>query len=53
MKQDLNFNKNEDANKLLLSELNKQLNLVYQGGGRSKIEKCGTENTSLVIHRVR
>ena len=36
---DINFNKNEDHNKLLLSELKKRLTQVKLGGGKSKIEK--------------
>jgi len=36
---DINFNKNEDHNKLLLSELNKRLSQVKLGGGKSRIEK--------------
>ncbi|WP_418604038.1 acyl-CoA carboxylase subunit beta [Hwangdonia sp.] len=36
---DINFNKNEDHNKLLLSELNKKLAKVSLGGGKSRIEK--------------
>ena len=36
---DLNFNKNEDQNKLLLSELRKRFAKVKLGGGTSKIEK--------------
>jgi len=36
---DLNFNKNEDQNKLLLSDLRKRLAKVKHGGGSSKIEK--------------
>ncbi|MFI0428989.1 acyl-CoA carboxylase subunit beta [Mariniflexile sp. HMF6888] len=36
---DLNFNKNEDYNKLLVSELNKRLAKVHLGGGKSNIEK--------------
>lgn len=36
---DLNFNKNEDQNKLLLSDLRKRLAKVILGGGSSKIEK--------------
>ncbi|ULC58352.1 acyl-CoA carboxylase subunit beta [Flaviramulus sp. BrNp1-15] len=36
---DINFNKNEDHNKLLLSELNKRLVKVKLGGGKSRIEK--------------
>ena len=36
---DINFNKNEDHNKLLLSELKKRLAQVKLGGGKLKIEK--------------
>ncbi len=36
---DINFNKNEDYNKLLLSELNNRLAKVSLGGGKSRIEK--------------
>lgn len=36
---DLKFNKNEDHNKLLVSDLNRKLKKVYQGGGEKKIEK--------------
>ena len=36
---DLNFNKNEDQNKLLLSDLRKRFAKVKLGGGTSKIEK--------------
>ncbi len=36
---DINFNKNEDHNKLLLSELSKKLRKVYLGGGISRIDK--------------
>ena len=36
---DLNFNKNEDQNKLLLSDLRKRFIKVKQGGGKIKIEK--------------
>ena len=36
---DLNFNKNEDHNKLLLSELKKKLIQVKLGGGEKSIEK--------------
>lgn len=35
----INFNKNEDYNKLLLSELNKRLAIVKLGGGKKRIEK--------------
>ncbi len=36
---DIRFNKNEDHNKMLVSELKKRLLKVYQGGGEKKIEK--------------
>ncbi len=36
---DINFNKNEDHNKLLLSELRQKLSKVKQGGGPKRIEK--------------
>ena len=36
---DLNFNKNEDYNKLLVTDLNKRLAQVKLGGGKVKIEK--------------
>mgnify|MGYP005989860469 FL=1 len=36
---DINFNKNEDHNKLLLSELKRKLVKVKLGGGKNKIEK--------------
>ena len=36
---DINFNKNEEHNKLLLSELNKRLAKVSLGGGKARIEK--------------
>ena len=37
--QDINFNKNEDHNKLLVSELKTRLAKVKLGGGKSRIEK--------------
>jgi acetyl-CoA carboxylase carboxyltransferase component len=36
---DINFNKNEDRNKLLISELKKRLIKVKLGGGQTRIEK--------------
>ncbi|MCB9195928.1 MAG: acyl-CoA carboxylase subunit beta [Flavobacteriales bacterium] len=38
MAQDLKFNKNEDVNKLKVSELNQKLEKIYLGGGLKKIE---------------
>ena len=36
---DIKFNKNEDHNKLLVSDLNSKLKKVYLGGGEKRIEK--------------
>lgn len=36
---DINFNKNEDRNKLMLSELRRRLEQVKLGGGKNRIEK--------------
>ncbi len=36
---DLEFNKNEDTNKLLVSKLNRELDKVHLGGGEKKIAK--------------
>mgnify|MGYP003638857591 CR=1 FL=1 len=36
---DINFNKNEDHNKLLVSELRKKLTKVKLGGGQKRVEK--------------
>lgn len=38
-KEDLKFNKNEDVNRLLVSDLNRKLDEVYLGGGKKRIEK--------------
>ena len=38
-KENLDFNKNEDVNKLMVSELNRKLEQIYLGGGKSRIEK--------------
>ena len=35
----INFNKNEDHNKLLVSTLNSRLSKVKLGGGKQRIEK--------------
>ena len=38
-KQNLEFNKNEDKMRLKISEMEQKLAKIYQGGGKSKIEK--------------
>jgi len=49
---DINFNKNEDHNKLLLSELNKRLAKVSLGGGKSRIEKLHSKGKMTARERI-
>jgi len=39
MKHTLEFNRNEDAMKLLVSQVSKRLDVIYQGGGKKNIQK--------------
>lgn len=49
---DINFNKNEDHNKLLLSELKKRLTAVKLGGGKSRIEKQHAQGKMTARERI-
>ena len=49
---DLNFNKNEDHNKLLLSDLKKRFAKVKLGGGEKRIEKHHTKGKMTARERV-
>ena len=49
---DIKFNKNEDHNKLLISELRKRLARVYKGGGKKRIEKHHTKGKMTARERV-
>ncbi|SDS47597.1 Acetyl-CoA carboxylase, carboxyltransferase component [Formosa sp. Hel1_31_208] len=49
---DLNFNKNEDHNKLLLSELKRRLAKVKLGGGEKRIEKHHAKGKMTARERV-
>ena len=49
---DLNFNKNEDHNKLLLSGLKQKLAQVKLGGGQKKIDKMHAEGKMTARERV-
>ena len=49
---DLNFNKNEDHNKLLVSELKKHFLKVKQGGGAKKIERQHTKGKLTARERI-
>ncbi|WP_372937467.1 acyl-CoA carboxylase subunit beta [Seonamhaeicola sp.] len=49
---DINFNKNEDYNKLLLTELNKRLAKVKLGGGKTRIEKHHSKGKMTARERI-
>src|SRR6187431_264242 len=49
---DLNFNKNEDHNKLLLSELRQKFAKVKLGGGEKRIEKLHVEGKMTARERI-
>lgn len=49
---DINFNKNEDHNKLLVSELNKRLSKVRLGGGKKRIEKLHSKGKLTARERI-
>lgn len=49
---DLNFNKNEDHNKLLVSDLRSKLAKVRQGGGKKKIEKHHSKGKMTARERI-
>lgn len=49
MAQDIDFNKNEDFNKLKLSDLNKRLHKIYEGGGEKRIASHSCRITALFV----
>jgi acetyl-CoA carboxylase carboxyltransferase component len=49
---DINFNKNEDHNKLLVSELNQRLAKISLGGGKSRIEKLHSKGKMTARERI-
>jgi len=49
---DINFNKNEDHNKLLLSDLKQKFNTVKLGGGNKRIEKLHGEGKLTARERI-
>jgi 3-methylcrotonyl-CoA carboxylase beta subunit len=48
----LEFNKNDDANKLLLSQLNQKLAKVFLGGGKARIEKLHEQGKLTARERI-
>ena len=51
-KLDLEFNKNEDAMKLLISDMNQKLDKVHLGGGTKRIEKHHAKGKMTARERV-
>lgn len=49
---DIEFNKNEDHNKLNLTEINKRLSKIYSGGGKAKIEKLHAKGKMTARERI-
>lgn len=49
---DINFNKNEDHNKLLLSDLKQKFAKVKMGGGEKRIEKLHSEGKMTARERI-
>ena len=49
---DLNFNKNEDHNKLLVSELKNKLAKVKLGGGQKRIDKQHSQGKLTARERI-
>ncbi|NQV53668.1 MAG: acyl-CoA carboxylase subunit beta [Flavobacteriales bacterium] len=51
-KQDIDFNKHEDNMKLLISQLKRKLDQVYEGGGKKRIEKHHAKGKMTARERV-
>jgi 3-methylcrotonyl-CoA carboxylase beta subunit len=50
--EELTFNKNEDVNKLRVSELNQKLEAVYLGGGQNRIDKLHDQGKMTARERI-
>lgn len=50
--QDLEFNKNEDRMKLMISQLKQRLEKVYEGGGKKRVEKLHSQGKMTARERV-
>lgn len=52
MKQDIEFNRNEDHNKIQVGYLNDRLSKIYQGGGKKNAEKQKEKGKLLARERI-
>ena len=51
-KQDLEFNKNDDSMRLLISQMKRRLEKVHQGGGQKRIDKLHGQGKMTARERV-
>src|SRR5438034_10144789 len=51
-KIDIDFNRNEDSMKMLLSDMQKKLEKIYLGGGKKSIEKQKEKNKLTARERI-
>lgn len=51
-KEDIDFNKNEDQMRLLISKMNQKLAKVYEGGGKSRIAKLHEQGKMSARERI-
>ena len=51
-KQDLEFNKNEDKMKMMVSKIRHQLDLIYDGGGKARLDKLREQGKMTARERV-
>ncbi len=50
--KELEFNKNEDAMRLKIKQLERELNVIHEGGGKKKIEKLHSKGKMTARERV-
>lgn len=51
-KKELEFNKNDDAMRLKIKQLERELNTIYEGGGKKKIEKHHSKGKMTARERI-
>ena len=51
-KQDLEFNKNDDEMRLLISRMEQKLAVIYEGGGKKKIDKLHAKGKMTARERI-
>ena len=49
---DLEFNKNDDKMRLLISQMEQRLNKIYEGGGKKRIDKLHEQGKMSARERI-